>query len=57
MEFRQTERISSNNSTEEIQEECKRLVESRVFARGRQLQKLLAFRVRHSLLDTHHRIT
>jgi len=57
MKSLQTTSIVCQVAPEEIQEECERLLESKVFAHSQQLQKLLAFMVRQSLLNNHRRIT
>ena len=57
MKSLRTTSIVCQVAPEEIQEECERFLESKVFAHSHQLQKLLAFMVRHSLLNNHHRIT
>jgi len=57
MEFRQMGRIAYNISPEEIRDQCDKILESKTFAHGNQLRRLLPFMVRRSLLDSHHRIT
>lgn len=44
-------------SREDIRKQCERIVESRTFVQGHQLQKLLTFMVRQRLLRNHQRIT
>lgn len=52
-----TAKLAHRISGSEIRKQCKALLESRTFAQGHQLQKLLAFMVQHSLLRNHGRIT
>ncbi len=50
-------RPANSISRADIRKQCDKLLDSRTFAQGCQLQKLLAFMVRHSLLGDRGRVT